>query len=191
MDVMGTIANPKGKAGSEPGFRMSTSKLPSRPPTSRTMTIKRPGFDPHESPPVPRNRDRDNRLGRHNVRTHGALRRISISRSELRPCRRRLIAPFAAAHDANVNVNLRAPAALDPRTVAARRMGRAGLCATCRVAESSAFSTSCRRTSRRGRFLSVMRDAPYTHVNGKVYAVPEKFGYYGCYNKTMSTRRMP
>jgi spermidine/putrescine transport system substrate-binding protein len=30
----------------------------------------------------------------------------------------------------------------------------------------------------------VMRDAPYTHVNGKVYAVPEKFGYYGfCYNK--------
>lgn len=32
----------------------------------------------------------------------------------------------------------------------------------------------------------VMRDAPYTHVNGKVYAVPEKFGYYGfCYNKNV------
>ena len=30
-----------------------------------------------------------------------------------------------------------------------------------------------------------LRDAPYTHVNGKVYAVPEKFGYYGfCYNKS-------
>lgn len=29
-----------------------------------------------------------------------------------------------------------------------------------------------------------LRDAPYTHVNGKVYAIPEKFGYYGfCYNK--------
>ena len=29
-----------------------------------------------------------------------------------------------------------------------------------------------------------LRDAPYTRVDGKVYAVPEKFGYYGfCYNK--------
>ena len=29
-----------------------------------------------------------------------------------------------------------------------------------------------------------LRDAPYTHVDGKVYAIPEKFGYYGfCYNK--------
>jgi len=29
-----------------------------------------------------------------------------------------------------------------------------------------------------------LRNAPYTHVDGKVYAVPEKFGYYGfCYNK--------
>ncbi len=29
-----------------------------------------------------------------------------------------------------------------------------------------------------------LRDAPYTHVNGKSYAIPEKFGYYGfCYNK--------
>jgi spermidine/putrescine transport system substrate-binding protein len=29
-----------------------------------------------------------------------------------------------------------------------------------------------------------LRDAPYTHVNGKIYAIPEKFGYYGfCYNK--------
>jgi len=29
-----------------------------------------------------------------------------------------------------------------------------------------------------------LRNAPYTHVDGKVYAIPEKFGYYGfCYNK--------
>ncbi len=29
-----------------------------------------------------------------------------------------------------------------------------------------------------------LRDAPYTRVDGKVYAIPEKFGYYGfCYNK--------
>lgn len=29
-----------------------------------------------------------------------------------------------------------------------------------------------------------MRDAPYARVDGKLYAVPEKFGYYGfCYNK--------
>ncbi len=29
-----------------------------------------------------------------------------------------------------------------------------------------------------------LRDAPYTRVNGKIYAIPEKFGYYGfCYNK--------
>lgn len=29
-----------------------------------------------------------------------------------------------------------------------------------------------------------LRNAPYTHIDGKVYAVPEKFGYYGfCYNK--------
>ncbi len=28
-----------------------------------------------------------------------------------------------------------------------------------------------------------LRDAPYTHVDGKSYAIPEKFGYYGfCYN---------
>lgn len=29
-----------------------------------------------------------------------------------------------------------------------------------------------------------LREAPYTHVDGKSYAIPEKFGYYGfCYNK--------
>lgn len=29
-----------------------------------------------------------------------------------------------------------------------------------------------------------LRNAPYTRVNGKSYAIPEKFGYYGfCYNK--------
>ena len=29
-----------------------------------------------------------------------------------------------------------------------------------------------------------LRDAPYTRVNGKSFAIPEKFGYYGfCYNK--------
>ena len=32
--------------------------------------------------------------------------------------------------------------------------------------------------------FTALREAPYTHVDGKVYAVPEKFGYYGfCYNK--------
>jgi len=31
-----------------------------------------------------------------------------------------------------------------------------------------------------------LRDAPYTRVNGKSYAIPEKFGYYGfCYNKNV------
>ncbi len=31
-----------------------------------------------------------------------------------------------------------------------------------------------------------LRDAPYTHVDGKSYAIPEKFGYYGfCYNKSV------
>lgn len=29
-----------------------------------------------------------------------------------------------------------------------------------------------------------LRNAPYTHVDGKVYAIPEKFGYYGfCFNR--------
>lgn len=32
--------------------------------------------------------------------------------------------------------------------------------------------------------FSEIKDAPYTRVDGKVYAVPEKFGYYGfCYDK--------
>lgn len=32
--------------------------------------------------------------------------------------------------------------------------------------------------------FATLRNAPYTRVDGKVYAVPEKFGYYGfCYNR--------
>ncbi len=35
-----------------------------------------------------------------------------------------------------------------------------------------------------GDIFPELRNAPYTHVNGKSYAIPEKFGYYGfCYNK--------
>ena len=35
-----------------------------------------------------------------------------------------------------------------------------------------------------GDIFEQLREAPYTRVNGKSYAIPEKFGYYGfCYNK--------
>lgn len=53
-----------------------------------------------------------------------------------------------------------------------------------RIAEGGLFMELPEQTAPWSDMFPQMRDAPFARVKGKLYAIPEKFGYYGaCFNK--------
>lgn len=101
----------------------------------------------------------------------------------------KLIDPFAAAHGVNVNVKTfegtgtalsileqSQPGDWDVLVVDAPDVPR--------VAEQGILAALPEDAVPWADYFPAMRDAPYAHVDGTLYAAPEKFGYYGfCYNK--------
>ena len=101
----------------------------------------------------------------------------------------KLIQPFETAHNVKVNVKTyegtgtalsileqSAPGDWDVLVIDAPDVPR--------VADSGILMELPKEIAPWDTMFAELRDAPYTAVNGKYYAIPEKFGYYGfCYNK--------
>ena len=101
----------------------------------------------------------------------------------------RLIAPFAEAHDVAVNVKTYEGTGTALSIIEQSQAGEWDVLVVDapdvpRVADLGILEALPDDIAPWDDMFPAMRDAPYTHVDGKVYAVPEKFGYYGvCYDK--------
>jgi spermidine/putrescine transport system substrate-binding protein len=103
----------------------------------------------------------------------------------------KLLAPFEAAHNVKVNaksyegtgtalsiLEQSAPGDWDVLVIDAPDVPQ--------VADLGVLAELPKDIAPWGDIFPELRNAPYTHVNGKSYAIPEKFGYYGfCYNKNV------
>jgi len=102
----------------------------------------------------------------------------------------KLIEPFEAAHGVKVNVKTYEGTGTGLSIIEQSQPGdwdifMVDATDVPRIVEKGIFMELPDETAPWSDMFDTLRQSPFARINGKLYAVPEKFGYYGvCFNKT-------